>query len=464
MTVCPVFSQESGTTHQSEPVPRYKGFGFGLFGLGEYILGEYSEFALCDAGGLFTAEYTMPGTIFSSCDWGLAADLGFAHVFQKADTTLARCEDLIFDLGVFFRVPFKLGSAWFALQPALRYGGDVHLSEGSSFADINSLYVDQRLTANLGLRFIPHNHPALEIEFSPQYVCMPEKNWVIHQVGARLGFVYHFSGAYGTNVVYIEPEFDIEAALRDTKKILGVGPREINNFTPDGDQINDTVTFTPNFYFLTKAPKSWKMVVDDPASNRFYTAGGEGAFPEKIVWDGVGDGGETVFGRNTYMANFTIIPSDEDVEKYGLKVMETFVVLRTGTIVEVLSEHEKRITIQSLSFDPDAATFNELTVDQIAERDATMDSIVAVVKATPNAKVKVMAYANNVSNTERENQKELIPLSEKRAQVLVQMLIDRGLKPEDVEGIGMGGANPIADWKDKANWWKNRRFEFMISW
>ena len=104
------------------------------------------------------------------------------------------------------------------------------------------------------------------------------------------------------------------------------------------------------------------------------------------------------------------------------------------------------------------------TVDQIAERDATMDSIVEVVKATPNAKVKVMAYANNVSNTARENEKELIPLSEKRAKVLVQMLIDRGLKPEDVEGIGMGGANPLAEWKDKANWWKNRRFEFMIEW
>jgi len=27
---------------------------------------------------------------------------------------------------------------------------------------------------------------------------------------------------------------------------------------------------------------------------------------------------------------------------------------------------------------------------------------------------------------------------------------------------GMGGANPLAEWKDTKNWWKNRRVEFVI--
>jgi len=28
---------------------------------------------------------------------------------------------------------------------------------------------------------------------------------------------------------------------------------------------------------------------------------------------------------------------------------------------------------------------------------------------------------------------------------------------------GMGGSNPIAEWKDTKNWWKNRRVEFVVT-
>ena len=75
----------------------------------------------------------------------------------------------------------------------------------------------------------------------------------------------------------------------------------------------------------------------------------------------------------------------------------------------------------------------------------------------------VEGYANNVSNTERENIQELIPLSRLRAQTIVNILVENGLDRSILSSDGKGGSNPIAKWEDRENWWKNRRVEFIVT-
>ena len=75
----------------------------------------------------------------------------------------------------------------------------------------------------------------------------------------------------------------------------------------------------------------------------------------------------------------------------------------------------------------------------------------------------VTTTANNVSNTERENKLELIPLSRLRAQTIMKLLIENGLDEEILSYEGNGGMNPIAKWEDHENWWKNRRVEFIVT-
>lgn len=67
-----------------------------------------------------------------------------------------------------------------------------------------------------------------------------------------------------------------------------------------------------------------------------------------------------------------------------------------------------------------------------------------------------------MSGTEKENREELIPLSQERADFIVEELVKRGIDRELLTAEGKGGANPIATRRDRANWWKNRRIEFLI--
>jgi outer membrane protein OmpA-like peptidoglycan-associated protein len=45
----------------------------------------------------------------------------------------------------------------------------------------------------------------------------------------------------------------------------------------------------------------------------------------------------------------------------------------------------------------------------------------------------------------------------------MELLIQRGIDSSILESEGLGGANPIAAWEDRANWWKNRRVEFIVT-
>ena len=93
----------------------------------------------------------------------------------------------------------------------------------------------------------------------------------------------------------------------------------------------------------------------------------------------------------------------------------------------------------------------------------TLESITEQIFKHGEVEVLVEGYANNVSNTERENKLELIPLSRLRAQTIMKLLIENGLDEEILSYEGNGGMNPIAKWEDHENWWKNRRVEFIVT-
>ncbi|MBP5447670.1 MAG: OmpA family protein, partial [Treponema sp.] len=68
-----------------------------------------------------------------------------------------------------------------------------------------------------------------------------------------------------------------------------------------------------------------------------------------------------------------------------------------------------------------------------------------------------------ISGTREENEKDLLPLSQKRAETLERLLIEKGFAAERITAVGMGDKNPIASREDRANWWKNRRTEFHVA-
>ena len=157
-----------------------------------------------------------------------------------------------------------------------------------------------------------------------------------------------------------------------------------------------------------------------------------------------------------------VIPDELDIKKSGRQSLSDSKKFRSGIIFKQTGESEWKITVMSFRFDGDRETFEDLTAEQRVELDETIKGIVRQLKKQPDAKIVVEGYANNISGTEKENQESLIPLSQKRAKVIMDRLIKNGIPAKNISSVGLGDKNPLAAVKDTKNWWKNRRVEFLI--
>ncbi len=238
-------------------------------------------------------------------------------------------------------------------------------------------------------------------------------------------------------------------------------------FTPDGDNKLDTlpVTVKPT---VNLSGKAWKLLIKDKNKETIKTIAGEGEVPEEIVWDGSTESGEDIFSGEDYFLTLVVTPVDAVAKKYAVEeVPSNTLTIKSGILWETIIPDEKwKIVVNTIYFDADAATFNTLTELQQFNNNWTLDSIAEQVKEKEHfveLNIEVQGYANNVSNTEKENKEELIPLSQARADAIKNELVKRGLKAANLSAKGYGGANPMAKWEDRAHWWKNRRVEFIVT-
>ena len=235
------------------------------------------------------------------------------------------------------------------------------------------------------------------------------------------------------------------------------------NFTPDSDGVNDNITFSLGLENISKEPESWTLEILDPKNAVIKAFGGEGLLPSEINWDGISDTGDVVFSMNIYSVKLTVYPSQADKEYFGQTSVSASDSFKTGILMTVIIPDRKwKIIVNTIHFDPDRATFIKISEAQRKENYETLDSLAYQLKQHLDCSVIIEGYANNVTNTEKENLTELIPLSESRAESILNLLTERGIPEEMLSAKGMGGANPIAEWKDTKNWWKNRRVEFVI--
>ncbi len=259
---------------------------------------------------------------------------------------------------------------------------------------------------------------------------------------------------------------NLSAVKENPELLLGVDKAELSAFSPDGDGHNDTVTFRPATNYMSEAPESWTLSIADPSGNAFKTWSGEGFPPKEIVWDGKDDHGDIVFSESSYKASLSVTPSKADKEILGLDGMSASVdgevKIDTEIVMRKSGDDEWRIAMTKFRFDPNQATFNQLNAEQRADLDETISRLVAKFKNMKDASITVEGYANNLSGTKEENENELVPLSKMRAESIMELLAERGIERERLDAKGMGDANPIASRENKANWWKNRRIEFLI--
>lgn len=235
------------------------------------------------------------------------------------------------------------------------------------------------------------------------------------------------------------------------------------DFSPDDDGADDIAEIALSYQNAIAYPEFWKVEIKDQGGMVVKSFSGRGKVPSKVTWDGLSDRGEeAVYSAEKYSVNFEIIPDSSDRKRTGVSHLSSSAQLLSGILMLRKGEGEWKIIVVSFRFDADQATFNDLTVQQQMELSDTLQAIVRKLKKQEDCLITVEGYGNNISGTERENREEVIPLSEKRAKVIMDELIKYGVPEERLSYVGRGDKNPIDTSKNPKNRWKNRRVEFSI--
>lgn len=235
------------------------------------------------------------------------------------------------------------------------------------------------------------------------------------------------------------------------------------DFSPDRDGVDDIAKIALSYENSISYPESWKVEIKDQGGSVIKTFNGKGKVPEQVEWDGISDRGEeVVYSAEKYEVDFEIIPNAADKKRTGITYLSAKDEIHSGILMIRKGEAEWKIVVMSFRFDADQETFDDLTIEQQLELEQTFRAIVRQLKKHEDCIVTVEGYGNNISGTEKENREEVLPLSEKRAKVIMEELIKHGVKKEQLAYVGRGDKNPIDTSSDPKNWWKNRRVEFSI--
>ena len=236
---------------------------------------------------------------------------------------------------------------------------------------------------------------------------------------------------------------------------LTVNPRR---FSPDGDGFNDTTTISLAIS-ENNAINRWRIRILDPKMNRFRVFSGKTKNPSSIRWDGTSADGELVQAADTY----TAVATAED--SFGNKT-ELSEPIETDVFV-VEEDGELKIQISSIHFVPDEADFTNLDEEQAVQNRQTLDRLAEILKRYDDYTITVEGHATHEylqdpASMEWEQETQLIPLSRKRAEAVMDALVERGVRKEQLTSEGVGGAEPVVPFNDLENRWKNRRVEFIL--
>lgn len=239
-------------------------------------------------------------------------------------------------------------------------------------------------------------------------------------------------------------------------------------FSPDNDGIDDKLTI--DLGVTSEVPvASWSFNVYDPENNGLiWSRSGVGDAPKKLEWNGLSNTGELVQSATDYPFSFTAKDDNGMSSEARGELSVDVLVIHEGNVL--------KIQVPSIIFRSDKADF--VGRDQDPEKGldkATIDNNIKVIQRIaqilnkfPDYSVRIEGHANNITGTEAEETSTangnipLVPLSEARAKLVRDMLIDFGVRGNRLSTVGMGGRRPVVSRADRANWWKNRRVEFIL--
>ena len=131
-----------------------------------------------------------------------------------------------------------------------------------------------------------------------------------------------------------------------------------------------------------------------------------------------------------------------------------------------------RVVAPPVMFGPDAGDFGGLDSDAMELNHMILSRIAEILNRFDGYSVRIECHANPTTppgTAEREEEETgsprilgLQPLSEERAQTVLDYLVGLGVDRGRLSAVGLGGTRVIAEYDDRDNWHQNRRVEFIL--
>jgi flagellar hook assembly protein FlgD/outer membrane protein OmpA-like peptidoglycan-associated protein len=244
-------------------------------------------------------------------------------------------------------------------------------------------------------------------------------------------------------------------------------------FSPDNDAVNDELTIGLNvsspcdiatwtFDVMEVAVVEGAAPDTKPAQRLFKSWSGTGMPAKSFTWDGRSDKGELVESATDYPFVFTVTDVLGNTARVEGAISVDVLVIRDG--------NRLKIKVPSIVFRANGADFNGLDADTLANNMKVIKRIAQILNKFKDYSILIEGHANSegkiggysATSISNEETKELIPLSSGRAELVKKLLGDDSVDTKRLSTKGMGSSEPVVDFKDSQNRWKNRRVEFIL--
>ena len=231
-----------------------------------------------------------------------------------------------------------------------------------------------------------------------------------------------------------------------------------NPFASTDDGIEGEVFVTLKVFDNTDID-NWTMDVLNTDGDILRSYSGAGNPSGDITWNSAAsNGGVTVSIDNPeYILKLTVIDfgGNESVFEKDIPL----------DILLVIKDGKKYLSVPNIIFGAYKYTLGSAGSDQLAENNVSLDKVASIYKKYPAYGLIIEGHALNIyldGPKEASEEKILLPLTARRASIVKDALVERGISEDKISNEAFGGQFPVASVTDKTEWWKNRRVEFVM--
>ncbi|HNY17090.1 MAG TPA: OmpA family protein [Treponemataceae bacterium] len=264
----------------------------------------------------------------------------------------------------------------------------------------------------------------------------------------------------------LEPSVSLAVGLRSENPWMLPAPEQRPKvrakpdlFSPDGDGIDDETKLSLSCADRALVAK-WSLTAFDQNGKAFKQWKGTGKPPRAIAWAGDSDGKGAIEPGIEYRLAF----ETED----ALGRQDHGETRATCDILVIKDGDRYKVRVSDIIFPSDSWELSPKESRKLLEANRkTLDRIATLFTRFPDYSLTVEGYANAVfwsdeKKLAEEQKRELLPLSQKRADTVKAALVMLGIDEGRITAKGLGGAKPVAAFADAQSVWKNRRVEFIL--